>query len=322
MTSQSQSHASEGQHHIADLLPAYLNYTLDATQRASVTLHLQDCDPCRAELANWQTIQDGVNFALSTVPMPSIDVLNQALSRIDAPARSVGPRLLASHLGKALRQLSPLHDHLLHLWLIFKRQIPLLHKSIWIGSALVILFGCVMALIALLTPDKHVSFAVSFLSLIMTVSSAVGVAFIYGAENDAGLEITLSTPTSIRIVMLFRLVLVVGFNLVLGTIASGCIAELHGGSLAQIMQLWFGPMLLLSSIALMFSLLLGSWFAVLVALVCESIQVLPLYIAQHLPALQLASPSSWQTTPTVLCLAVLFIVFAVLYAPRQPRLSN
>jgi hypothetical protein len=37
--------------------------------------------------------------------------------------------------------------------------------------------------------------------------------------------------------------------------------------------------------------------------------------------LQLAHPELWQTNPTILLLAVLFFVFAIIYAPRQPRLT-
>jgi hypothetical protein len=310
MTFQSQSHASEDQHHSADLLPAYLNGTLDAVQYEHVRVHLMHCEACRAELETWETIQETAHFAVATTPLPSANVLHKAFASIDARQHN---RLA---WGRSFQHSVTL------LWLIFKRQIPLLHKSIWIGSALVILFGCVLALYAILSPVNHLSFAVSFLALIMTVSSATGVAFIYGAENDAGLGIMLSTPTLIRIVMLCRLVLVVGFNLGLGAFASGILAVVHGGSPWQIIQLWLGPMLLLSSIALTFSLLLGSWFAVLIALVLESIQALPFYVAHRMPTLHLASPASWQTTPTILFLAVLFIVFAVLYAPRHPRLSN
>jgi hypothetical protein len=81
-------------------------------------------------------------------------------------------------------------------------------------------------------------------------------------------------------------------------------------------------MLLLSSITLTLSLLIGSWFAIMAALVLESLQELPLYVERYAPLLQFANPSTWQTSPTVLFLAVLFIIFAVFYAPRQPRLSN
>jgi len=141
---------------------------------------------------------------------------------------------------------------------------------------------------------------------------------------DYGLaeELVLSTPTSIRIVMFCRLLLVLGYDFALSALASIVVALAHGGSLWEIFQMWLGPMLLLSSITLTLSLLIGSWFAIMAALVLEALQELPPYIERHAPLLHFANPSAWQTSPTVLFLAVLFIIFAVFYAPRQPRLSN
>jgi hypothetical protein len=150
------------------------------------------------------------------------------------------------------------------------------------------------------------------------------VAFIYGAENDPGFEITLSTPTSIRIVMLCRMALVVGYNFLLSALASAIVALAHGGGLWEIMQLWLGPMLLLSSLTLALSLLIGSWLATLAAIIIEISQTILIHfdIQRHLPLLQFASPSTWQTTPCILILTVLFIACAIVYAPRQPRLAN
>jgi hypothetical protein len=50
-------------------------------------------------------------------------------------------------------------------------------------------------------------------------------------------------------------------------------------------------------------------------------QALPPYMEKGLIGLQLARPDLWQTNPTILLLAILFFVFAILYAPRQPRLT-
>ena len=113
---------------------------------------------------------------------------------------------------------------LLHLWLVFKKQIGIIHKSIWIASAMVMVFGCILVLVATSGDHSHIRDAQLLLALFASVIGASGAAFIYGAENDVGFELTLSTPTSIRIVMICRMVLVVGYNLLLSALASTILA--------------------------------------------------------------------------------------------------
>jgi hypothetical protein len=210
---------------------------------------------------------------------------------------------------------------LLHLWLVFKKQISIIHKSIWIVSAMVMIFGCILVLVATSANHSHIRDAQLLLALFASVIGASGVAFIYGAENDAGYELTLSTPTSIRIVMICRMILVVGYDLLLSALASTVLALSYGGGPWEIIQLWLGPMLLLASISLVLSLMVGSVIALLFSLILEMTQALPPYMEKGLIGLQLARPDLWQTNPTILLLAILFFVFAILYAPRQPRLT-
>ena len=303
------SQIPQNQDHIADLLPAYINGTLDQPTSQHLHAHLLHCEACQVELSSWQAVRDAVQSIAAVTPLPSAKVLDVVWAKIDA-------------LPGQASKWQWFSKHVLHLWLVFKWQMPLIYKSIWIGSALVILAGCGLVLFSILQLHNHPRDAEATLALIATVTSAAGTAFIYGRDNDAGLEITLSTPTSIRIVMFCRLLLVLGYDFALAAFASIVVALAHGGSLWEIFQMWLGPMLLLSSITLTLSLLIGSWFAIMAALVLESLQELPLYVERHAPLLQFANPSTWQTSPTILFLAVLFIIFAVIYAPRQPRLTN
>lgn len=300
----------QSQDHIADLLPAYLNGTLDLQSSGRVQKHLLVCKACQQELFTWEALRDATQFAIASAPLPSTNVMGQVWATIDAPAQR---HVTAREFLKSL---------VLHFWLVFKRQIPIIHKSIWIATPLLLLFGCGLVLFAAIQLPASVHKIEIALALFTTVSSAAGVAFIYGAENDPAFELTLSTPTSMRFVMLSRLLLVVGYNFMLSALASAIIALVHGGSIWEIMQLWLGPMLLLSSITLTLSLMLGSWLALLIALILEVTQAFLLGFERHIALLQLPQPDVWQTNPTMLFLAVLFIVFAVLYAPRQPRLSN
>ncbi|HEX6482788.1 MAG TPA: zf-HC2 domain-containing protein [Ktedonobacteraceae bacterium] len=296
--------------HVVDLLPAYVNGRLGQAGADQVQKHLQHCEVCQLELSTWEAIRDASQLALASAPLPSAHVLEQVWAKIDAPATQE----VTSH------RWSP-GFMLLHLWLVFKKQIGIIHKSIWIVSAMVMIFGCILVLVATWGGHSHIRDAQLLLALFASVIGASGVAFIYGAENDAGYELTLSTPTSIRIVMICRMILVVGYDLLLSALASTVLALSYGGGPWEIIQLWLGPMLLLASISLVLSLMVGSVIALLFSLILEATQALPSYMEKGLIGLQLARPDLWQTNPTILLLAVLFFVFAILYAPRQPRLK-
>ncbi len=299
----------QSQNHVADLLPAYLNGTLDSLSSADVERHLRSCEVCRLELATWKVTRETAQFANASAPLPSALVLTQALAKIDA---STAEKATGREAVKRMAR---------HLWLVLKKQVPIIPKSIWIASALVILAGCSIALLSLQHVFGRGLNAELIFSLFTSVTGAAGVAFIYGGEHDAGFEITLSTPTSIRIIMLCRMLLVVGYNIVLSAFGSAIIALVHGAGFWETIQLWLGPLLLLASISLMLSLLIGSAFAVLIALLIEVWQTIPIIFEKGAISLHLANPDFWQTNPAILLLAILFIAFAVFYAPRQPRLS-
>ena len=297
--------------HILDLLPAYLNGRLDITNVERARAHLARCEACRLELSSWQSVQSTTQAVVASTPLPSLNIMNQVLAKIDAQEVQAQQRKQRSISRSAV-----------HLWLVFKKQIPLIHKSIWIAAVGVNIL--ILVLIAFSGPDlrHHLQNVETVLAFFSTVTTATGIAFIYQAEQDAGYEIIVATPTSIRIIMICRMVLVIGFNFLLTAITSAIIAFTLGGNLWDFVQLWLGPMLLLASISLTVSVTLGSVFGVATSLIIEVLQAVFSSAERTAPALQSLRMNIGQTTPFTLILAFILLAFAIYYAPRQPRLSN
>jgi hypothetical protein len=207
-----------------------------------------------------------------------------------------------------------------HLWCVFRRQVKLVYKSVWLACALVMLLACAEACYALLFAHHGMRDVSLTLALFTTVTAATGVAFLYGAEQDTGLEVTLSTPTSLRWVLFCRFFWVTGYNILLSAGASAIVAALHGGGFWTLLQLWLGPMLLVASFTLALSLLVGSWFSLLAGLLLEVSQTLQFHLENNVTMLTLSNATFWHTSPPILCLAALCLLIALLNIPRQPRL--
>lgn len=295
--------------HIVDLLPAYVNGQLDADSARQIREHLVSCTPCQLELATWESIKGAATLVYASTPLPSAQLMDRVLARIAVPEEA-----------QITRNWSPARV-LRRLWLIFRAQFPLLHKSIWIASALVCLFGLVLTLVVSphMLARKHLT--ANLLVLFIVIVGASGSAFIYGSSIDPGFELSIATPTSVRFVMLCRMAIVLGYNCLLGTLASAVFAIVYGGSLWGMVQLWLGPLLFLSSLCLAVSLFISSSFAVICAAAIEALQTFSSNFASHLslslPILDLES-----TNPTLLIAALLLVVFAVFFIPKQPRLAS
>src|SRR5581483_11112308 len=161
-------------------------------------------------------------------------------------------------------------------------------------------------------------FSVNFCKRFCYSLSRIGSAFISGSSVDPGFELTTATPTSIRFVMLCRMALVLGYNFLLGLLASTAFASVYGGGLWGFMQLWLGPLLFLSSLCLTISLFVGSTFALLCTGVIEALQILPARLS-HMVSVPLPDLALGSTSPALFIGAFLLIVFAVVFVPRQPR---
>lgn len=148
-------------------------------------------------------------------------------------------------------------DMFYHCWLIFKSQVSLLHRSIWLASALLMSFACIL----FLSRTIDINTTSELLTLFTSVIGASGTAFLYGPQSDAGYELLLAAPTSPRLVMFSRMALVLGYDIFLALLVSIILVVVRGENLTQLVQLWFGPLLLLSSLSLLLSLFFGSIIA-------------------------------------------------------------
>ena len=290
--------------HVADLLPAYLNGTLEAREEHRVDEHLRGCAACRAELSSWEAVRGAVDVSQSAMPAPSPAVLDGALARIGG-GRASPPRL-APRLSLA--------------WQLLLGQLPLVRRELWPASALTVGLGCLVALLVA-APSE----AGGPLAVLAPVIAAVGVSLVYGPDNDASLEVALSTPTPPRLVLLARLVLVYGYDIALALAASVVVALTRAEvGLWPLVELWLGPMFFLSALALLLSLFFGPTPAIMAAMTLWATRL----AATREGARGFVAPgwadrieTFWQASPLLLPLAAALLAAAVLLAPRLERLA-
>lgn len=282
----------------AGLLPAYANGTLETREERRVEEHLRTCAACRAELASWEALRGAVDDAQAAVPAPPPDALEGALARV-------------GHGGRARSGIS---TRLSLGWQLLLGQVPLVRREIWAATAATMAVGLLVAMLV-----GGPSMAGQAFALLAPAVAAVGVAFVYGPENDPSLEVALSTPTGPRSVLLARLVLVYGYDLLLALAATVAL-EVAGGTfgLWPLISLWIGPMLFLSALALAVSLLVSPTAAVLVALSLWGLRLLATAPAPDgpEPAWATTVQALWQAEFLLIPLAATLLAVALLRAPR------
>ena len=250
------------------------------------------------------SVREAAHYALSQLNESSLQIARKEKQGFRAPTLAIPLR-------------GDVKEGLLHLWLVFKGQSPLLNHSIWLIPLLAMAVACI------LTFFLHINAGWS-LTVAALSASATGTASLYGSENDTGMELALSTPTSMRSILLSRLIVVLGYNVMLTAFTSIIIVLAYGGGFWMLVHLWLGPVLFLSSLSLALSLLLGSMFASLIALLLELSQVIQFSLDKPFFLIQTANLNTtlWQLHPVLLAaIALCCIAFAVLYAPRQSRLA-
>ena len=223
---------------LAELLPQYAAATLAGEERRAVEAHLALCPACREELALWREVGAAVTAESAALP-------------------TLPPRLVDAALARARR---PRPGAVRRAWTLLWAQVPLVRREIWPASALVMALGYLLAV------TNGTWNPTGVIAAIAPLVAAVGIAAIYGPENDPGLELALATPTSPRQVLLARLALVFGYDLLLALMASlGLLAGRPVLLLWTIILGWLAPMTFLSALALLLSLYVGTANATMVA---------------------------------------------------------
>ncbi len=300
---------------IVELLPIYASGKLEDLRAGQVREHLATCDLCQRELASWEVLQGVTRLAASALPLPSEHLMAGVWSRIDA----------ASALDVQTQRRWSWSRVFSTTWQLFRSQVPIIPRSVWLASALVCVLGLILTFVMVLHAStvniRHA--AGSVLVLFIIVAGSSGCAFIYGSSIDPGFEWTIATPTSMRLIMLCRMGSVLLYNLLLGMLASAVFTAATGGSLWEMVQLWLGPLIFLSSLCLALSLFLSTAFALTCTMVLGMLQVFPTAIMERLigrfavPLLSL-DPRS----PVLWIGALVLLVCVVCFLPRQPSMSS
>jgi hypothetical protein len=170
----------------------------------------------------------------------------------------------SSRLVRGARQWWPL--------LLIRAQVRVVRREIWAASALVMVLGTLVTIGAYNpTSDSMIPIAI-----LAPVVAAVGVALLYDAEYEQMLEIEDSTPASARMLLLARLALVFGFDLLLGLVGSILLSVFHADVLLwPLVMSWLVPMAFLSALAFLLSIVLGdALFGAALGLIAWGLHVL------------------------------------------------
>jgi hypothetical protein len=310
-----------------DLLPEYAAGTLASGARAEVERHLATCAACARERAEWAGLAGAVRRERGAVtpelslpaswhllasrlaePLPATATGGDVVARIGPPRETPMPDAAAPAAPRAAALVAVCQ----HVGGVIGGQTRLLRPAVWIASGL----GIALAVLYALTLPRVVG-EQDVLAFALPLITAAGIAFLYGPEVDAGLELALATPTSARLVLLGRFALLFGYDTALALGGTLLLSIARHDGFASLASVWFGPMALLATLSLALSLILGPAVAVGGAAALWLSRMLRL---DNGLSLHISASAFGKTTPQILVLSLALLAVALLWAPHEERL--
>lgn len=195
--------------------------------------------------------------------------------------------------------------------LLLFSQLRTIHREIWAASALILILG---TFVTLAQPAGSGMLALVALA---PVVAAAGVAMLYDGSVELMLELEEATLASARLLLLARLTLIFGFDLLLASAGSIALALTRTElSLMPLILSWLAPMAFLSALAFLLSVLLVDTLAAALFSLALWFAHIMLRHAENLPELftYLSMPglSASETRP-LLFVAAVFIVAVALW---------
>jgi hypothetical protein len=285
--------------HPVDLLAEYAAGTLDKADHDAVRGHLGGCPDCAGTVTAWRATAHAVTSDLPEPPGP--DLVTAVLRR---SALAPSPRPVA----RPAWRMAPL---------LLLAQSRLVGRSVWIASALVMALGALLTLVSVNT-----GWAPTILALVAPIVAAGGVAGLYSPARDPGYEVVASTPAPPRLILLARLTLVVGYDVVLALLASAALVLFGGetGGLLHLVGAWLGPLALLAGLSLVLGVRFGPDIATAGALVLWALRLLDgSELATGLRVVTGPVTALWTTGPLTVAAAAVLVLAGLLLAGREER---
>jgi hypothetical protein len=281
-------------------LPLLAAGQLSADESRKLHKHLEGCHSCRAEFNFWLSLSDEIATSNATV-FPPADIPERALAQIRKDA-STGFKASFLRTTNLLRA-----------------QAYLVKRELWPAAAALMLLGVIIAWLS-----GHTE-SLSFLAPLVAAASMAAIA---GPQNDPASELTMATPTSPWKILLARLSVVSGYNLLLALIASLLLLPtLPQTFFGNLILTWLGPLAFLSTLALLLSLWIGTSNAITVTYALWIVQYL--HISQLSPAWPALKAwdnfliyfrQFWQS-PVILLMLALAAVLLALVSTQHSRYS-
>ncbi len=319
MTQQHEQHFSRSTCPI-EQLEWFANRTLAVEERAAVEAHLVHCTACRADVAAWSSLRQSLQNVSMRTPEPRADLFVLIEQRLDMAAESPASWFwLQSHLQTCWLFLTVSGE-------LFRAQARLIRRDLfWMPLLIVPLAASVVYLPAVW---QRMPGPAALLAALLT---ALGMAFLYGQRVDPAREITLVTQTSLRLVLGIRCCLVFGYDLLLNCgLVLPLLASQGIVTPAWFLANWLAPLICLSAIALLLSILANASTAVVVCAFLWGLRML-----NGVQAILVGSPHPlpqapwqqqyehfWHQGPLLFVIAILAIVLAFLLLERKERFTR